>query len=258
MSTTACALHNGVVVTPDGVLSGHDVIVEGGRITAVVPSEAVPAGVERTDLAGAFVVPGLIDVHTHGAMGRSFGELEPEAYDAILRFQAANGITRAHASLASAPFDELERQLHFVREYDQPSDGAVLHGVHLEGPYLSSEDQARGAANPAYLRTPQPEDAERLLAYADVLRMITIAPELPGAIELIEALASEGVIVAVGHSSAEREAFGAAVRAGATHITHLWSGMTNVLRRSEGERVPGMIECALASDTLTGEVIADG
>jgi len=258
MGTTTVALHNGVVVTTTGVLSGYDVVVEGHLITGVVPSDSLRGQMRRVDVGGGFITPGLIDLHTHGAMGRSFAEPDPEAYDTILRFLAANGITQAQASLASAPFEDLERQLDWVRHYERPADGAILHGVHLEGPYLSTEDQARGAANPAYLRTPQPGDADRLLAYADVLRMVTIAPELPGAIAMIRALAAQNVVVAVGHSSAEREAFADAVRAGATHITHLWSGMANVLRRSQGERVPGMIECALASDALTGEVIADG
>ncbi|WP_422934250.1 N-acetylglucosamine-6-phosphate deacetylase [Sinomonas sp. P47F7] len=257
MGTSATALHNGVVITEDGVLTGHDVVVEGRLITGVVPSDSVSGRVARVDVGGGFIAPGLIDVHTHGAVGRSFAERDTEAYDAILRFLASNGITRAQASLPSAPFGDLESQLEWVRSYERPADGAVLHGVHLEGPYLSAEDQARGAANPAHLRTPQPGDADRLLAYADVLRMVTIAPELPGAVAMIRALAAGGVVVAVGHSSAEREDFASAVEAGATHITHLWSGMANVLRRSQGERVPGMIELALASDALTGEVIAD-
>lgn len=258
MGTAAVALHNGVVVTPDGVLTGHDVLVEGQLIAAVVPSDSVSGRMPRVDVGGGFITPGLIDVHTHGAMGRSFAEPDAEAYDTILRFLASSGITQAQASLPSAPFEDLEKQLEWVRDYEAPADGAILHGVHLEGPYLSCEDQARGAANPDCLRTPQPGDAERLLGHADVLRMITIAPELPGAPALIRELAANGVVVAVGHSSAEREAFAEAVEAGATHITHLWSGMANVLRRSNGERVPGMIECALASDGLTGEVIADG
>lgn len=258
MGTATVALHNGIVVTPTGTLSGHDVVVEGHLITGVVPSDSLPGRMLRVDVGGAFITPGLIDVHTHGAMGRSFAEQDAEAYDTILRFLASNGITQAQASLPSAPFEDLVGQLDWVRHYERPADGAILHGVHMEGPYLSAEDQARGAANPAYLRTPQNGDADRLLAYADVLRMITIAPELLGAPALIRALAAGNVVVAVGHSSAEREDFAEAVAAGATHITHLWSGMANVLRRSHGERVPGMIESALASDALTGEVIADG
>lgn len=255
---TALALDNGVVVTPTGVLAGHSVVVEGNQITAVAPTGTIPEDIPKVDVRGAFVTPGLIDLHTHGALGRSFAEHDKDAYDTILRFLAANGITRAHASLPSAPFDDLVRRLAWVRDYQTPPDGAILHGVHLEGPYLSSDDQARGAADPAYLRTPQPEDAARLLKYIDVLRMMTIAPELPGAIELIRSLAAEGVVIAIGHSSAEGVAFSQAIHAGATHITHLWSGMSNLLRRSEGERIPGLIECSLASDVLTAEVIADG
>lgn len=254
---TSLALTNGVIVTPGGTLAAHAVVVNDGRIASVVPAGSVPAGVGTVDVGGAYITPGLIDIHTHGALGRSYGEPDKDAYDTILRFMAKNGITLSHASIPTSPFDGLVEQLAWVRDYQSPSDGAALHGVHLEGPYLSSEDQARGAANPKYLRTPQAGDTARLMKHCDILTMMTIAPELPGALDLIQALSSEGIIMAIGHSSAERADFARGVAAGATHITHLWSGMSNVLRREGGERLAGLIECSLSSG-LTAEVIADG
>jgi N-acetylglucosamine-6-phosphate deacetylase len=127
--------------------------------------------------------------------------------------------------------------------------------VHLEGPFLSH--QQRGAHNPAHLGIPQTGDAERLLAHRGVLRMVTLAPELPGAVDLTRRLVDGGVKVAAGHSATGTETLDAAVSAGLSHITHLWSGQS-ALTRSGPWRVPGFLEASLSSTGLTAEVIADG
>lgn len=128
-------------------------------------------------------------------------------------------------------------------------------GVHLEGPYLSQEQ--RGAHRTAVVRPPSAIEVEVILAAGTALRMMTIAPELPEALDLVEALAERGVLVSIGHSAATPEVVAAAQAAGARHFTHLWSGMSN-LRRVGRWRRPGLIETALASTGMTAEVIADG
>ncbi len=245
------ALVGGRFVLPDGIRTDVAIVCRDGRIADITQDPDVPT----VDVGGRLVTPGLVDIHVHGALGRSFGAADQSTYDTILRHLARQGITSANASLVSGPVDELVQVMKFAADYRPPGDGARLLGVHLEGPFIAV-DQC-GAHDPAMLRAPTTVDADVLAEHVDVLRMVTLAPELPGAIELTRRLASAGVIVAIGHSSAGGQAFRDAIDAGARHLTHLWSGQSN-LTRSGPWRVPGLVELALASDDLTAEVIADG
>lgn len=247
------ALVGGRCVLPEGIRSDVAIVCRDGRI-ADITSDPAP-GIEPVDVGGRLVTPGLIDIHVHGALGVSFGEPDAATYDAILRHLARQGITSAHASLVSAPVEEIVRILEFAADYRPGTGTARFLGMHLEGPFIAV-DQC-GAHDPAMLRAPTRQDGDRLMQHADTVRMVTLAPELPGAIELIRRLAAAGIVVAVGHSSAGAEHFRAAVAAGATHLTHLWSGQSN-LTRSGPWRVPGLLELSLASEGLTAEIIADG
>lgn len=253
------ALVGGRVVGPDSVATGLAVLCRGRSIAAIVPEEELGGfgpGVDRVDVGGRLVTPGLIDLHIHGAAGHAFNELDDSAYQTILGYLARHGVTSVQASMASADLAEHRRQLEYVAELSGRLDPARtrLLGAHLEGPYLA-RDQC-GAHDPRLLRTPGPDDAKRLLA-AGAPTMVTVAPELPRAIELIADLAGAGVVIAVGHSAAREEDLRAARDAGATHLTHLWSGMSNLTREGPW-RVPGLVDASLASDGMTAEVIADG
>jgi len=131
---------------------------------------------------------------------------------------------------------------------------AQVLGVHLEGPYFNPEQ--RGAQDPNNLRTPDDGSLDALLAYRDVIRIMSYAPELPGAFELTQRLSRMGIIPAAGHSSAIDEDICAAIELGLRHVIHLWSGQSTT-RRDGPWRKPGILETALASDQLTGEIIAD-
>jgi N-acetylglucosamine-6-phosphate deacetylase len=251
----AFAIVGGRVVLEDGVAVGHSVVVRDGVIADVCPEDRVEADLERVDVHGMLVTPGLIDLHVHGALGWSFSDATQESFDGILGFLAANGVTSAQASLSTDWLDRLEAAMEFAERHRPLRAGAVLTGVHLEGPFLSSEQ--RGAHNPARLRTPQPGDAERLLAHRAVLRMVTLAPELPGAIDLTRRLVDGGITVAAGHSATSTETLNAAISVGLRHITHLWSGQS-LVSRSGPWRVPGFLEASLSSTGVTAEVIADG
>jgi N-acetylglucosamine-6-phosphate deacetylase len=253
--TTAWAIVGGRVVLEDGVAVGCSVVVRDGVIVDVCPDDRLDDGLERVDVRGMLVTPGLIDLHVHGALGWSFSDATQEAFDGILGFLAAHGVTTAQASLSTDALDRLEAALEFAEQHRPLRVGAALHGVHLEGPFLSH--QQRGAHNPAHLGIPQTGDAERLLAHRGVLRMVTLAPELPGAVDLTRRLVDGGVKVAAGHSATGTETLDAAVSAGLSHITHLWSGQS-ALTRSGPWRVPGFLEASLSSTGLTAEVIADG
>ncbi len=247
----------GATVVSGGVMQARDVVVEDGMCGDVVtPGSADPA-LPSVDLRGFMLISGMIDLHVHGAVGHEFVELTADVVDGIRTELARHGVTSVLATISSEPIEVIVETL---RTFDNPprptSDGgARVLGVHLEGPYLSQEQ--RGAHRTAVVRPPSAIEVEVILAAGTALRMMTIAPELPEALDLVEALAERGVLVSIGHSAATPEVVAAAQAAGARHFTHLWSGMSN-LRRVGRWRRPGLIETALASTGMTAEVIADG
>ncbi|MEV6964258.1 hypothetical protein AB0M47_04005 [Hamadaea sp. NPDC051192] len=236
----------------------HDraVLIENGVIAGLPPHRDVPAGVRRIDLAGRYLSPGLIDLHAHGAAGHSFDETDPAAYDAILAGHARFGVTGLLASLASASVPDLVDRLRFAAGHSRrTSAGARLLGTHLEGPFLAPAQA--GAHRLDLLVAPDPKTVDRLLPSAAAPAMVTLAPELPGALDAIRVFREHGTVVAAGHSEATGADLAAARAAGLSHLTHLWSGQSG-LRREGPWRVPGLVEESLASDRLTAEVIADG
>ena len=241
-------LTGGRVVLPDGIRDDVDVVITGDRITALGPGTG-----ERVDLQGRLVTPGLIDLHVHGFAGECFDDgPRPD----VLRGLARQGVTSAQASLVSAPLERLSATLAEFAAVDRRAEGsAELLGVHLEGPFLAATQC--GAHDPAVLGPPTAAAIDRLLDHRDVLSMITLAPELPGAVAATGRLADAGVVVAAGHSDARGDDLRAAVGAGLTHITHLWSGQSSTIRQGPW-RIPGLLEESLAANDLTAEVIADG
>jgi N-acetylglucosamine-6-phosphate deacetylase len=232
------------------------VTVISGRV--VRPGAVVPGSVEVdgptildvTEHGGAgddIIVPGFVDLHCHGGGGHTFTRGEASAARAAAAFHLRHGTTTMLASLVSSPY-ELMRDA-TTAYLPLVADGTIA-GVHYEGPYLS---QARcGAQNPAYLRDPSLEELTTLVELGGV-RMVTIAPELPGALEAVRFLAGRGVVAALGHTDATYEQTLAGVTAGATVGTHLCNGM-----RPAHHREPGPIVALLDSPTIVCELVADG
>jgi N-acetylglucosamine-6-phosphate deacetylase len=245
-------LTGGRVVTPEGVLSPGWIRVAGNLIDAVGPGMAtppLPAGLPVTDLHGHWVLPGFVDLHVHGGGGTSFTEGSADDARHAAAFHRRHGSTTIVASLVTAPLADLEARAAMLAAL---ASQGVIAGIHLEGPFLSA---ARcGAQDPRHMLAPDVAAFERLhAAAASHLRVITIAPELPGAIGLIKAAARVGVTAAVGHTDATADITSAAVDAGATHATHLFNGM-----RPLHHREPGPAGALLDRDEVTCEVIADG
>jgi N-acetylglucosamine-6-phosphate deacetylase len=242
-------LTNARVVTADGVLTDGWVQVDGTRIAAAGNGTAPPG--DALDLAGAWLLPGFIDIHVHGGGGHDVASTARDLAAAVA-FHRSHGTTRTLISLAAAPLDDLARQLGWIADLvaSGPSTSGHVVGAHLEGPFLSPE--RRGAQNPANLLLPDRETFAELLAAArGTLRCITIAPELPGALDLIADAVAAEVVAAIGHSDATYAEAVAGVEAGASLATHLCNGM-----RPFDHREPGVVLAAL--DRLTCEVINDG
>ncbi|SDD41465.1 N-acetylglucosamine-6-phosphate deacetylase [Sanguibacter gelidistatuariae] len=249
----------GAALVDHVVLTDHAVVVDGARIVDVCARADLPAGVRRTDFPGATIAPGLVDLHMHGMSGQSFEEATAAELTSMRADLAARGVTSVVPTFITRPFNELLAALDRIRPAVEGSPtqppGCRLLGVHLEGPYLSPHQ--RGAHPQALLREPSAADLDALRAFRSVLRIVTIAPELPGAADFIREITSWGVVASVGHSEAGRDDVAAAREAGASHFTHLWSGQSSVHRLNR-HRVPGLLEVALSQTGMTAEVIADG
>jgi N-acetylglucosamine-6-phosphate deacetylase len=232
------------VVTPSGWLTPGWLRIAAGRIEAMGEGEPPVPASHRARWA----LPGFVDMHVHGGGGGSFTEGDPADARRAAAFHRAHGTTRIIASLVTATIDELEGRVTMLAAL---ADEGVVDGIHLEGPFLSA---ARcGAQNPRYLTAPDVTAFKRLHAAArGWLKMITIAPELPGALDVIRAAAGVGVIAAAGHTDASAEVTADAIAAGASHATHLFSAMRPFLHREPGPAG------ALLDSQVTCEVIADG
>lgn len=249
------ALVNGRPILPNRVVSGLALLIEGGRIASLTAPDSLAADVPRLDVGGRLIAPGFVDIHTHGALDHTFNEPDPAAFAAITSENARWGTTALLATTASAPISELVAALRFCRAWmRQPGNGARVLGMHLEGPYFCPAEC--GAQNPAYLRTPDDGTPARLLQEADVIKIMSYAPELPGALALTTQLVEEGIVAAAGHSCAGDDDVLLAIARGLTHAIHLWSGQSSTRRVGPWRRA-GLLETTLASEKLTAEIIAD-
>jgi N-acetylglucosamine-6-phosphate deacetylase len=238
----------GQVLTPDETLDGYAVVIEDRRIAGLTDQRRLPA--ERTiDAAGLRVVPGLIDLHVHGAVGSDVMDATPQALRSMEDFFLRHGVTAYLPTTMTASPPALLAALTNVANAPA-STGAQRLGVHLEGPYVAAGQ--RGAQPGAWLRPPDPLEYERWFA-SGAVRLITLAPELPGALELIESAARHGVHTSAGHTEASYEQVRTAVDRGLRHATHTFNAMS-ALRHRE----PGAVGAVLTDDRVYAEVIADG
>jgi N-acetylglucosamine-6-phosphate deacetylase len=249
------ALTNGRVILPREIVNGKAVIVEGDKILGIADANSIDAGVEKIDVGGRYIAPGLIDIHTHGALGHTFNEPTVEAFASITEENVTRGLTSLLATISTAPIPDMVKCLEFSRQWmGEAQEGAQVLGVHLEGPYFSMEQ--KGAQDPKNIRTPDDGTSDVLLEHHDVITMITYAPELPGALALTARLAKLGIVPAAGHSSARDEDMLAAMEVGLRHAIHVWSGQSSTVREGPW-RKPGLLEATLVFDELTAEMIAD-
>ena len=258
------AILAGTIYTPTEEITNGVILIDGNRIARVGPREQVkvPAGATVVDNQDRIVVPGFIDIHIHGAAGSDLMEATTEAASAVGMYLARHGTTSYLATTVTA---SLDRTLHALRSLgeiirSQQSGhggteritGAQPVGIHIEGPFLAAKK--RGAHPVSQLRKPSLEIAERLLdAAGSTARIFTLAPELEGALTVLEFVRSRGVRIGLGHSNATYEEAERAIAAGASHAVHVFNAM-----RPFAHRDSGIIGAVLTDNRVTAELICDG
>jgi len=241
---------NGLIFdTEKGFRPGY-FTVENGVFTSVGTGSC---DLEGIDLQGAFVIPGLIDVHTHGNSGADFSDGSYEDDLKMSRFFAANGITSFCPASMTFPYDVLQNAFAAGKKVadNRPEDGARLIGINMEGPFFC--EKKKGAQNGEYLRNPDFDAFKTLFEDCDgLVRLVDLAPELPGAVEFTKK-AKELCTVSVAHTDATYEEAAAVFAAGSTHLTHLFNAMPSIHHRK-----PGVIGAASEKDNVVAELICDG
>ena len=245
-------LTNARLIFPDGIRDGLELVVDKEKITAIREHSHARAN-KVLDLHGNYLAPGFIDLHVHGALGRDSMEASAEAFQAICDYHASGGTTSLLLTTATAPLDRITDVLNAVR--DCRCSITRIAGVHVEGPFISKAKC--GAQRAEFIQSPSRGSVQQLLDYADVIKRITIAPELWGALEAIENFHAHRISVSGGHSDAWDEEAREGFARGMRSVTHTFNCMSSVRRRGI-YRVGGLLEFALSEPRIGCELIADG
>ena len=243
-------LSNARLIFPSGIREGLELVVESGKIAQIRDRSGTP---DAIDLDGAYLAPGFIDLHIHGAVGRDTMEATPEAFRAICDYHAGGGTTSLLLTTVTAPISEIGDVLRAVRE--ARGDLKQIAGVHVEGPFISKS--RAGAQRAEFIRDPETHLVDQLLSFADIIKIVTLAPELPGALALIDRLRLHKIIASGGHSDATDLEARAGFQYGMGQVTHTFNAMSSA-RRNGIYREAGLLEFALSEPEIICELIADG
>lgn len=245
---------NGRILTPKGWLEGGSVIIENNKIKAVSNIDLHIVDAEIIDAKGCYVVPGGIDLHTHGGGGRDFIEGTEDAFRAAVNAHMKHGTTTIYPTLSSSTIPSIEAACQVCQKLMAEENSPVL-GLHIEGSYINPKQA--GAQNPVLIKAPLPDEYETLLNKYSCIKRWDVAPELQGSVEFITECRKHGVLTALTCTRATYEDVVAAHDAGLSHAAHFYNAMPVVYKEHEF-KVPGTVESVYALQDMTVEVIADG
>ncbi|MBP3653212.1 MAG: N-acetylglucosamine-6-phosphate deacetylase, partial [Clostridia bacterium] len=244
------AIINGKIVLPDRIVEDA-VLLFDAKIEGIVPANELPAAAETIDAAGKYVIPGLIDMHIHGYLGEDASDGSFDGIRTMAEGVAKNGVTSFLPTTMTVSYDELRAAFAQIRKGVEESkydtwQGAQILGVNAEGPFITPSK--KGAQAGENIR---PGDADFLKEYLDIIRVFTIAPEMPGNMDCIREMAGK-CLISMGHTNATFDEAKAGIEAGVGHVTHLFNAQTALMHRD-----PGVVGAALTDDRVSTELIAD-
>lgn len=246
-----CLIKNAHLVSPGLDLSGAAIEIVNGRISAIYSDgDELPESSTLFDAKGNTVVPGFIDIHTHGAAGHDLCDATPETLQAFAKAKLREGVTTFLPTTLTIKEEDLEKTFRAASHYYESQSFAKVHGIHVEGPFINPN--CAGAQNPEYVRPPNLPEIQKLNSIVPI-KVVSVAVEMSGGIELTEALTQEGIITSLAHTAATFEQFTAAKNAGATHLTHFCNQMTPLHHREIG-----LVGAGLLDDDIRIEMICDG
>ena len=253
-------LKNGLYLSPEGEFIEGDICIEADTIKCIVNKGELPCCHQKEgeetqvlDFKGKRVIPGLVDIHTHGAVGFDVSASSPEQICELTKYYAQNGVTSFLPTTITNGREQIKEILRNIRQAKdlEESSGASIEGVHIEGPFINSK--RKGAHDPNWITTPEKSDFDDYREILGDLKIhITVAPEIEGGLEFIKYVYDNGGTVGIGHTDGDYEITLEAVKAGASIFTHLFNAMRDLHHRE-----PGTVGGALVSDALA-EIISDG
>ncbi len=244
------ALANGTIILKDRVINGYALLFS-DKIEGIVPQGELPRGIEVIDACGGYIAPGLIDLHIHGYLGKDVCDGEEESIRTIAGGIVKNGVTGFLPTTMTVDMKVIKKALEVCRNLKEESktwQGSAILGCHAEGPFIS--ESKKGAQDPKYILAP---DAKFVKEYADIIKIITLAPETDtdNFAAIGEMARDTDVVISMGHTSADYDTAMASTAAGVRHATHLFNAMTAMAHRA-----PGVVGAALNSD-VSCELIVD-
>jgi N-acetylglucosamine-6-phosphate deacetylase len=241
---------NGKILSPEPLPENYGLLIEADRIVKVAAASSLPEDIATIDAQGHRVIPGLIDIHIHGGAGHDTMDAEQTALADLARYCLTTGVTSFLPTTTAASSQDVTAAINCVLNFSQPVNGARVLGMHLEGPFLGHD--YKGAQPEQHLRMARRDEYQPWLD-AGIVKLMTVAPEVEGVLDLISEGTEAGVKFAVGHSSASYETMLAAVERGLTQATHTFNGMAPLHHRT-----PGVLGAILTDERVYAQIIPDG
>jgi len=243
----------GKLIMSNGIEENKYITISGDKISSIDDKINNQGSHEIIDYSNKIVGPGLVDIHCHGALNSDFADGDIEGVSKAVNYHLQKGTTTLLATIGSCLTDEMDQAMKTVVELKKKMPS--LFGVHLEGPYFSKD--AYGCHLCEAIRNPEKSEWIKFENYKEIIKMVTIAPELPGAKEFIEFYKKTGTIFSVGHSTASYEEIVSSIESGITHSCHIFCAQTKASRKNYILE-PGLLESTLMLEELTSEIICDG